>query len=147
MPERDWQIFASASAAAGVRSTLSFPLSLAGEVMGGVNLYASAEHAFVGHEGELAAVFGTWAFEGVSNADMTFASRERAAKGPERIVEQSEVDMALGVLMGSRGCGPEDARRTLDDAARRASTDQLNVAPAILSALRKRRDDSPSPGA
>src|SRR5689334_17522445 len=41
MVEQDWQVFAAASAAAGVRSTLSFPLTVDGAVIGGVNLYAS----------------------------------------------------------------------------------------------------------
>jgi GAF domain-containing protein len=143
MVEQEWQLFATASAAAGVRSTLSFPLNYQGEVIGGVNLYASAENAFDGHEEELAAVFGTWAAEGVSNADMTFASRDRAEQGPSRVAEQSEIDMAIGVLMGRRGLGQDDARSELDQAATRAGTGQLSIARAILSGLREGRLDSP----
>jgi ANTAR domain-containing protein len=139
MIEDEWQLFASASAAAGVRSTLSFPLSLRGDVIGGVNLYASTQDAFIGHESQLAAVFGTWAAEGVTNADMDFVSRDRAERGPEVMAEQSEIDMALGVLMGSRRCDAEEARSLLHGAAERAGTDQLSVARAILSALRNRR--------
>jgi GAF domain len=139
MVEDEWQMFASASAAAGVRSTLSFLLNLRGEVIGGVNLYASTENAFDGHEADLAAIFGTLAFEGVSNADMSFASRDRAEQGPTRIAEQAEIAMALGVLMGSRRCDELEARTLLEDAATKADTDQLNVARAILSALRNRR--------
>jgi GAF domain-containing protein len=142
MVEHDWQLFAAASAAAGVRSTLSFPLRFREEVIGGVNLYASAENAFSGREAELAAVFGTWAVEGVSNADMTFASRDRAEHGPTRIAEQSEIDIAVGVLMGGRGLGQQEARAELQEAARRASIDELAIARAILSALRERRPDT-----
>jgi AmiR/NasT family two-component response regulator len=47
--------------------------------------------------------------------------------------------MALGVLMGSRRCDELEARTLLEDAATKADTDQLNVARAILSALRNRR--------
>ena len=46
MVEEEWRLFASASAAAGVRSTLSFPLLYQDEVVGGVNLYASTTDAF-----------------------------------------------------------------------------------------------------
>lgn len=138
--EEDWRLFASASAAAGVRSTLSFPLVIDGEVIGGVNLYASTRDAFTGHEGELAAVFGTWADQGVSNADMDFASRFRSDQGPARIAEQSEIDMALGVLMAERGITADQARTDLDQAARQASTDQLSIAQAILAALSRQRD-------
>ncbi len=141
MVEEDWRLFASASAAAGVRSTLSFPLNVGGEVVGGVNLYASTEDAFAGHHEELAEVFGTWASLGVSNADMTFASRERAERGPARIAEQSEIDMAVGVLMGERGLGPEAARAHLEAAARKAGIDQVALARTILTALARRRDN------
>jgi GAF domain-containing protein len=141
MAEQDWQLFASASAAAGVRSTLSFPLTLGGEVIGGVNLYASTENAFAGHQEELAAVFGTWASEGVSNADMTFASRARAEQGPTRAAEQSEVDLALGVLMGQKGIGPDEARAELEAGARKAGIEPLELARTILSALTHRRND------
>jgi GAF domain-containing protein len=143
MVEADWQLFGAASAAAGVRSTLSFPLNLAGEVIGGVNLYASTDDAFAGHEAELAAVFGTWAAQGVSNADMTFASRDRAEHGPTRIAEESEVDMAIGVLMAERGLSPDQARTELEDSARRAGSNQLSIARAILGALRQRRPHGP----
>src|SRR3954453_13806424 len=70
MVEESWRLFASASAAEGVRSTLSFPLTHRGSVIGGVNLYAATEGAFVGHEAALAAIFGTLAEQAVTNADM-----------------------------------------------------------------------------
>jgi GAF domain-containing protein len=139
MVEADWQLFASASAAAGVRSTLSFPLAYQGQVIGGVNLYASTVDAFAGHEGALAEVFGAIAGQGVSNADMDFASRDRAEHGPARVAEQSEVDMALGVLMARHGLDADQARTDLDQAARRAGTDSLSIARAILDGLRQQR--------
>jgi GAF domain-containing protein len=142
MVEGDWQLFASASAAAGVRSTLSFPLSLNGQVIGGVNMYASTEDAFAGHRDELAEIFGSWAGLAVSNADMSFTSRDRAEQGPTRIAEQSEIDMAVGVLMGQRGLGAEAARSQLEEAARRAGIDELQLARTILAALARRRDDA-----
>ena len=142
MVEEEWQLFASASAAAGVRSTLSFPLMVDGEVIGGVNLYASTTEAFAGHEAELAAVFGTIAGQGVSNADMDFTSRDRAEHGPARVAEQSEIDVAVGVLMAQHGISSEHARLDLAQAASKAGTDQLSIARAILDALAHRRGRS-----
>jgi GAF domain-containing protein len=141
MVEEDWRLFASASAAAGVHSTLSFPLLYQGDVIGGVNLYASTTDAFAGHEAELAAVFGTMADQAVTNADMTFASRDRALQGPTRMAEQSLVDIAIGVLMADRGLDEEEARSELEVAAQRAATDQLSIARAIVDGLRQRRDN------
>jgi GAF domain-containing protein len=141
MVEEEWRLFASASAAAGVRSTLSFPLNMGGEVIGGVNLYASTEGAFAGHQEELADVFGTWANLAVSNADMGFASRARAEQGPARAAAQSEIDMAVGVLMGQRRLDPEAARAELEAAARKAGVEQIELARSILGGLVQRRDD------
>jgi GAF domain-containing protein len=143
MVEADWKLFASASAAAGVKSTLSFPLAHQGEVIGGVNLYASSVNAFAGHEAALAGVFGAIAGQGVSNADMGFASRARAEHGPTRAAEQTQVDIALGVLMAQHGLGADQARIDLDEAARRAGTDQLSIARAILEGLRHQRRGDP----
>jgi GAF domain-containing protein len=142
MVESDWQMFASAGAAAGVRSTLSFPLNLDGQVIGGVNLYASSDDAFTGHQDELAEIFGTWADLGVSNADMGFTSRDRAEQGPTRIAEQSEIDMAIGVLMGQQGLDAEAARSRLEGAAQRAGINPLQLARTILDALARGRDDA-----
>jgi GAF domain-containing protein len=58
LDESRWSAFARASAATGLRSTLSFPLHRGSAVVGGVNLYASAPGAFSGHEGELTSVLG-----------------------------------------------------------------------------------------
>lgn len=142
MVEEDWRLFAAASAAAGVRATLSFPLLYEGEVIGGVNLYASTTNAFVGHEAEVAAVFGTMGDQAVTNADMTFANRDRALHGPTRVADQSVVDIAIGVLMADRSLGEEEARTELETAAQRAATDQLSIARAILNGLRQRRDNN-----
>ena len=139
MVEENWRLFATASAAAGVRSTLSFPLTSQGQVIGGVNLYASVDDAFAGHEAELADVFGAIASQGVSNADMGFASRRRAERGPARIAEESAIDMAVGVLMADQGLSAEQARRTLDEAARKAGVGQIGIAKAILDGLSERR--------
>jgi hypothetical protein len=106
-------------------------------------LYASSVNAFAGHQAALAEVFGAIAGQGVSNADMGFASRERAEQGPVRVAEESQVDMALGVLMALHGWDPDQARTDLEQAARRAGTDQLSIARAILEGLRQQRRADP----
>jgi AmiR/NasT family two-component response regulator len=77
----------------------------------------------------------------VSNADMTFASRQRSDQGPTKIAEQTEVDMAIGVLMAERRIPPDRARQELEAAAERAGSDVLSVARAILGGLSRRRSD------
>jgi GAF domain-containing protein len=137
--EEEWRLFASASAAAGVRSTLSFPLRSAGKVVGGVNLYAAAAHAFTDHEPALAAVFGSWASDAVHNADLGFTSRARADAGPERLAEDAAVAQATGVLMAEEGLTADLAASQLTVAARQAGVSPVALARSILSGLEYRR--------
>jgi hypothetical protein len=62
LDEEEWRLFSSASAARGVRSTLTLPiLDSGGEAVGSVNLYAGAARAFEDVHPQLALVFGAWA--------------------------------------------------------------------------------------
>ena len=55
LDEEHWRLFAQATAAAGVRSTLTFPVTQSGRVVGSVNLYGASPNTFEGHHEELAA--------------------------------------------------------------------------------------------
>ena len=58
LSESLWQAFSQASAAAGVRSTLSLPIMEQGRAVGSVNLYGGSLDAFDGRHEALAEVFG-----------------------------------------------------------------------------------------
>jgi GAF domain-containing protein len=137
--EEAWRLFTSASAAAGVRSTLSFPLTSGEKVVGGVNLYAVSPRAFSGHEDQVAAVFGAWAQDAIHDADLSFVSRSRAETGPERLAASSVIDQATGVLMARRGLPADQAGAALRQAAERAGVPPLALAKTILAALEQRR--------
>ena len=49
-------------------STLSMPIHVDGEVVGGVNLYGATPNGFAGKESRLAAILGAWAPGAVRNA-------------------------------------------------------------------------------
>ena len=59
--ERRWQLFAQATAAASVASTLTLPILARDMVAGSVNLYASTRHAFTGLHEQIARIFDAWA--------------------------------------------------------------------------------------
>src|SRR3954454_2252642 len=83
--EERWRLFAQASAAAGIASTLSLPIIREGRVVGTVNLYAATPHAFDRHHKELAAVTGSRAEGAVTNADLPFRTRLAAAETSEKL--------------------------------------------------------------
>src|SRR5215216_6190737 len=80
LDEEEWRIFALASAARAVASTLTLPMLEDDHVIGSINLYAASGHAFSGHHEELAALFGAWAQGAVENADLSFSTRLEAER-------------------------------------------------------------------
>lgn len=133
--EERWQLFARATAAAGVRSTLSLPILEAGRVVAGINMYASTVSAFDGHHEELAVTFGAWAAGAVENADMAFATRFQAAKTPGRLRAQNLVDQAVGALMAQWTISADEAEDRVRTSAHRAGISELQMARAIVSLL------------
>ncbi|WP_377644845.1 GAF domain-containing protein [Oryzobacter terrae] len=132
LAEERWADFARASARHGVRSTLSMPIHHGGHLVGGVNLYAAEAEAFRGKAEDVAAVLGAWAPDAVSNADLTFSSRESATHALEAIDAESTLGQAMGVVMAGRGVDRETARGVIAEAARRSGGDELDIARAIL---------------
>lgn len=132
MDEGRWQLFAQATAAVGIRSTLSLPFRHAGVVTGGVNLYGEAVDTFDGHVEELAALFGAWAPGAVANADLSFQTRLEAVKSPQRLKGQAYVDRAVGMLVTARDLDPQVAEERLEAAAARAGVTVFVLARALL---------------
>jgi GAF domain-containing protein len=137
LDEQRWAEFARAGAAHGVLSTLSMPILEVGRVTGGVNLYASAPDAFEGKVQEVAAKLRAWAPGAVHNADLTFSTRQAAARAPERLRDLAALDQAAGIVMAAEGVDEQAARRIISDAAHRAGQDPLDLARALVKPYRR----------
>jgi GAF domain-containing protein len=130
--EPGWRAFSQATAAAGVRSTLTFPVLEGGDVVGTVNLYGASEDAFTGRHEQLAAVFGAWAPGAVSNADLSFSTRRVAEQAPAKLRTQAQVEVATGILAAASGIDVQAALERLIDAARRAGVPVPKLAETIV---------------
>jgi GAF domain-containing protein len=128
--DQTWGLFARASAAAGVASTLSLPVRDDDEVVGGINLYASAPGAFSGRAAALASALGASAEGALTDADLAFSSRLRAAAAPSQLRERHDLDVAAGVLAARYRETIADATNRLADAAARA-----DLAPSAVARL------------
>src|SRR4051794_41163691 len=130
--EKAWQMFAEASAAAGIRSSLTLPiLDSDGAVLGTVNLYGSTPDAFEGRVDDLARALGASAAKAVSNADLSFSTRLAAAEAPQRFAEQNEVNIAVGIIAASQGVNAATAAERLRAAAARAGITEVQAARAV----------------
>ena len=118
--EPRWRAFAQATAAAGVRSTVTFPIVEGDKVTGTVNLYGRSETTFDGKHQLLAAVFSAWAPGAVTNADLSFSTRHVADQAPAQLREDALIAAATGILAASREVPVDAARAQLEDSAARA---------------------------
>ena len=136
--EERWSLYARATAAAGIASSLSLPLrdEDEGSVIGGINLYAAEAGAFRGHHEEMAEALGAWAGGAVSDADLQFRSREAAERTPGTLADLRDVDVAVGILAARWGVALAAARERLVRAAHQAGL-TLPQAARLVSSLRR----------
>lgn len=133
LDEARWQEFALAASARGVRSSLSVPLlDPDGSAHGAVNLYASEPAAFEGNHAAVARLFGTQVAGVVTNADLSFTTRERARRLPQQLADHAKVEQAVGVLMARRGIAAGEARERIQAAARRADVPVTAAAEVVI---------------
>jgi GAF domain-containing protein len=132
LSETRWREFALAGAAAGVHSTLTFPVVRAGDVVATINLYGHAPDTFTGRHQPLADLFGGWAAAAVANADLSFSTRRAAERAPLDLRDSATVDTATGMLAHRRSLTVAEARHELEDAAQRAGIPVVRLAQVIV---------------
>jgi GAF domain-containing protein len=131
LDEGRWLLYARVSAAFGVASSLSLPVTVDGEVVGGANLYASTPDAFDGRHEAIATALGTVAELAVTNADLTFSTRLQAIEAAEKLSDGHDVDIAIGVIAEQHGVGVDEAHERLRRAAARAGISETEAARAL----------------
>ncbi len=133
LSEEGWQLFAQATAARAVKSSLTLPLSHGGRIVGTANLYAASDNAFGGHVETLADIVGGSAREVVRNADLTFATRRVAEQSLESLRANDVVKNAVGILAAKLQIDVARAEQRLADSAARAGITVEQFARALVS--------------
>jgi GAF domain-containing protein len=132
--EGRWQLFAQAEAATGIASTLSLPVMRDGRAVGGVNLYGATSDCFDGSHEALAGICGAWAQGAVTNADLDFTSRVRAAATVDRLHDLGRIDVATGLVAEHQEIDLVESRSRIREAAARAGVSEAEFASFILDA-------------
>jgi hypothetical protein len=69
----------------------------------------------------------------VADADLSFRTRELASEAPDRLRENKDIDIALGIISASQHVTIPVARERLRHAAVRAGISEAQAARAIVS--------------
>jgi GAF domain-containing protein len=104
-----WPQFGSKVARLGVHSAVSLPLITEDGVVGAMNVYAHAKHAFDDRAAELGELYAIPAAIAVQNAQV-LAQAERLTQRLQAALESREVvDRAVGILMSRSGVSGQEA--------------------------------------
>jgi GAF domain-containing protein len=140
LDEARWRLFAEATAARAVRSTLTLPVLSDARVVGTVNLYAASRQAFCGLHEQLAEVFGAWAAGAVANADLSFLTRDQAQAAPQRVQDQNIINVATGFVAAHLGVDVERAEVRMLESALRGGVTLLQLAREIVNGQNQGHD-------
>jgi GAF domain-containing protein len=134
-----WPAFCALAAAHGIGSTISVPLTVRGESLGALNLYAETAGAFTkGHE-EMIQVFADQAAIALANAQVYWDARHLSENLTQAIKSRETIDHAVGILMANGGLSPQDAFQLLVRASQRENRKLRDVAEEIVTRTIERK--------
>jgi GAF domain-containing protein len=138
-----WPRFGPRAGRLGVHSVLSLPLITPGGVIGAMNVYAHAHHAFDEHAERMGEAFALPAAVAVLNAQILAQSQRLAGQLQSALHARAIIDQAVGILRSRTGGSAEEAMATLRQLSQRqqrtlALTADEIVAQAVARAQSRR---------
>jgi len=131
--ETRWGAYPQRAVRAGVRSSLSLPLSLGRRGRGALNLYSSRPHVYGEAEQREAE---SWAAQasGALAVAWRMAEREEALDQLSRgMATRQEIGQAVGLLMAQRRCTADEAFELLKGASQRSNEKLRDVARRMVA--------------
>lgn len=107
--ETRWPGFRRRALELGVRSCLALPLTDGADVLGALNLYGERPRAFDAAAAARARTFAAQAATALVVVVRTAAQAEQSAQLERALVSRTEIDQALGILMGQQRCTADEA--------------------------------------
>ncbi len=104
-----WPEFGPLAADAGVRSVISFPLLVNGDVFGSLNVYAHHVAAFQGSSRQFGERFAGPAAVAIHNARVLEAARRTTERLEAALTSRAIIDRAIGIIQSRSGASAEDA--------------------------------------
>lgn len=130
-----WPRFEEECARHGIRSTVSLPLLVHDESIGGLNLYARTPKAFPLDEVHRARVFAASA-AAVAYNSLRYHEAVSLGEGlTEAMVSRASIEQAKGILMAQSGVGPDEAFELLVRASQRENRPLREIAAEVVARI------------
>jgi GAF domain-containing protein len=130
--EPRWPSYAPRAVAAGVRSSVSLPLSASGRVVGALNAYAERPDAFGEEDIALGELLAAHAAVAVHGASLYFASRDLADQLDEALASRAVIEQAKGIVMARERLRADEAFEVLRRRSQHTNRKLRDVAAAIV---------------
>jgi GAF domain-containing protein len=130
--ETRWPQFTVDAQNKGVHSSLSVPLPVQRQVIGALNFYSPEEHAIGDDVVELAEKFGDYAAVAIAHTTLYMSTKELADQMARAMQSRAVIEQAKGILIGQRGCHPDEAFNILVGLSQQSHRKLRDVAKALL---------------
>jgi GAF domain-containing protein len=136
--DQRWPEFAAAAAEAGIRSTLSLPLVVAGDGLGALNIYCLEENGFSEADEALAMTFASYASVALANARVYWRTQRLADQLQEALSTRGMIEQAKGIIIAEQGCSADEAFQLLVNASQRSHVKLHDLATDLVGRARDR---------
>jgi GAF domain-containing protein len=142
-----WPVFCQVASAAGVHSTLSFPLVVAGDGLGALNLYSDVESGFDDVDERTGFVYAAHAAVALANARSYWRNEEMRRNLEIALETRGVIDQAKGILIAQQGFTADAAFEVLKRASQRANRKVHEIAQEMVDAAIQRQGSDRRPPA
>ncbi|MGZ5398748.1 MAG: GAF and ANTAR domain-containing protein, partial [Nocardioides sp.] len=143
--ESRWGDYAVHALAQGIHSVVSVPLTLDGETLGALNLFATTPHAFSDHDITRAEAFTAQAATALTillrHARHTVLDDQLR----EALATRAVIDQALGMLMVTRQIGSHEAFQTLRHISQTTNRKVSTIAAELIEHMTGHPPEPPRP--
>lgn len=136
--EKRWVEFASAAAAHGIRSTISFPMVANGEDIGTLNLYSPEVAGFAEVDEALGLKLADQVGVLITNSQVYWDAYRLTENLREAMRSRSTIEQAKGILMAQSHCTPDEAFDLLVRASQRENRKLRDIATEIAERAQRR---------
>jgi GAF domain-containing protein len=132
--EERWPSYAPRVVQHGVISSLSMPLPFQGATIGALNNYSSEPDSFDDSDLDLATEIAAMVGVAVMNADVHARTAEYAQQMRDALESRKTIDMALGILIATHHCSPDEAFAMLSATSQQHNRKLRDLAKALVEA-------------
>ncbi len=136
--DQRWPDFAHSAAEAGILSTLSLPLVVAGDGLGALNIYSHQTNGFSESDEALAGTFASYASVALANARVYWRTQRVAGQLEEALSTRGVIEQAKGIIIAEQGCPAEQAFQLLVGASQRSGMKLNDLAAELVARARDR---------